>query len=260
MTHTKNDKPLARLSHITFQYEHGTIALDDVSFELMPGEYVCILGANGSGKSTLASVLTGLAAPDTGTVELVGQTVCKDGQADFEAYRQARKALGLVFQNPDDQLVTSVVADDIAFGPENLGVAPEIIGARVERELKRVAMSDYAQADPAHLSGGQKQRVAIAGALAMEPQLLVLDEPGALLDVRGRNSIMRVIKRLHNTGVAIVHVTHFMDEALAADRVLVMSHGHIVREGTPQEVFSEPLNSFGLEGTLRRTPCRAFAT
>ena len=105
MTHTKNDKPLARLSHITFQYEHGTIALDDVSFELMPGEYVCILGANGSGKSTLASVLTGLAAPDTGIVELVGQTVCKDGQADFEAYRQARKALGLVFQNPDDQLV-----------------------------------------------------------------------------------------------------------------------------------------------------------
>lgn len=247
MTHTKNDKPLARLSHITFQYEHGTIALDDVSFELMPGEYVCILGANGSGKSTLASVLTGLAAPDTGTVELVGQTVCKDGQADFEAYRQARKALGLVFQNPDDQLVTSVVADDIAFGPENLGVPPEVIGARVERELKRVAMSDYAHADPAHLSGGQKQRVAIAGALAMEPQLLVLDEPGALLDVRGRNSIMRVIKRLHNTGVAIVHVTHFMDEALAADRVLVMSHGHIVREGTPQEVFSEPLNSFGLE-------------
>lgn len=247
MTSPEQNKPLARLSHVTFQYEHGTVSLDNVSFELFPGEHVCVLGANGSGKSTLASVLAGLAAPDAGSVELVGNKVCRDGHADFDAYRQARKSLGLVFQNPDDQLVTSVVADDVAFGPENLGVAPEVIDKRVERELKRVAMSDYAQADPARLSGGQKQRVAIAGALAMEPQLLVLDEPGALLDVRGRTSIMRVIKRLHGAGVAIVHVTHFMDEALAADRVLIMSHGRIAREGTPQDVFAEPLNNLGLE-------------
>ena len=243
----QNQQPLARLAHVTFQYEHGTVALDDVSFELFSGEQVCILGANGSGKSTLASVLAGLSAPDAGTVELVGKTVCQDGRADFDAYRQARKALGLVFQNPDDQLVTSVVADDVAFGPENLGIAPEEIDKRVARELKRVAMSDYAQADPARLSGGQKQRVAIAGALAMEPQLLVLDEPGALLDVRGRTSIMRVMERLRNAGVAVVHVTHFMDEALAADRVIVLSHGRIAREGTPQEVFAQPLDTLDLE-------------
>ena len=152
---------------MTLVYDTDTIALDDVSLSIAPGEWVCVLGANGSGKSTLASVLCGLLAPDAGTVELVGERVLDDGRADLEAYRRARRGIGLVFQNPDDQIVTTVVAEDIAFGPENLGVPPDKIDIRVARELHRVALEKYANMDPTRLSGGQKQRVAIAGALAM---------------------------------------------------------------------------------------------
>ncbi len=168
---------------------------------------------------------------------------------DLEAYRRARHGIGLVFQNPDDQIVTTVVAEDVAFGPENLGVPSDQIGLRVARELHRVALDDYAGMNPARLSGGQKQRVAIAGALAMERQVLVLDEPGALLDVRGRRSIMHVMDRLHAAGTTLVHITHFMDEALAADRVIVMDHGRIALEGTPDEVFShgEKVRDLSLE-------------
>jgi energy-coupling factor transport system ATP-binding protein len=210
---------------------------------------VCVLGPNGSGKSTLASVLCGLLAPDEGTVDLVGERVMTDGQPDFAAYRRARRSLGLVFQNPDDQIVTTVVEEDVAFGPENLGVPAEQIGERVRRELARVAMQDYAKADPTRLSGGQKQRVALAGALAMEPAVLVLDEPGALLDVRGRRGVMHVMARLQKAGCTQVHVTHFMEEALAADRVIVMRKGKVALSDTPEEVFShaEELRRMGLE-------------
>ena len=241
--------PVLRLSHVTLDYEGGVRALDDVSLEVARGERLCVLGANGSGKSTLASVLCGLFAPDAGDVELVGRRVLVGGKVDFAAYRLARRSLGLVFQNPDDQIVTSVVAEDVAFGPENLGVPSEQIGERVARELHRVALDDFAQADPTRLSGGQKQRVAIAGALAMEPEALVLDEPGALLDVRGRRSIMRVMARLATAGTTVVHVTHFMEEALEADRVVVMSHGRVALDGTPTEVFSHAgeLAELGLE-------------
>lgn len=241
--------PILSLSQVTLRYEHGVTALDDVSLDVAPGERICVLGPNGSGKSTLASVLCGLLAPDEGTVELVGERVVGSQGVDFAAYRRARRVLGLVFQNPDDQMVTSVVEEDVAFGPENLGVAAKEIGERVERELRRVALDRYAKADPAHLSGGQKQRVAIAGALAMEPQVLVLDEPGALLDVRGRRGVMRVMERLHDAGTTIVHVTHFMEEALAADRVLVMSEGRIILQGAPCDVFSHgtELSTLGLE-------------
>lgn len=237
------------LSHVTLRYERGPAALDDVSLEVAHGERVCVLGANGSGKSTLASVVCGLLAPDEGTVALVGEHVLGAGGVDFDAYRRARRRIGLVFQNPDDQIVTSIVQDDVAFGPENLGVAPEEIGTRVTRELHRVALDDYALADPSKLSGGQKQRVAIAGALAMEPDVLVLDEPGALLDVRGRRSIMHVMDKLHQAGTTVVHITHFMEEAFAADRVIVMDHGRIVLEGTPDDVFShaDELVGLGLE-------------
>jgi energy-coupling factor transport system ATP-binding protein len=230
--------PVASLSHVTLEYEGGVRALDDVSLDIARGERVCVVGANGSGKSTLASVICGLLAPDEGDVTLVGQRVLAGGRVDFAAYAKARRSLGLVFQNPDDQIVTSVVEEDVAFGPENLQVAPDEIGRRVTRELHRVALEGYAKADPTRLSGGQRQRVAIAGALAMEPEVLVLDEPGALLDVRGRRSIMRVMGRLSQAGTTIVHVTHFMDEALEADRVIVMEHGHVALEGTPREVFS----------------------
>lgn len=239
-----------RLAHVTLRYG-DSVALDDVTLEVCRGERVCVLGANGSGKSTLASVICGLLAPDEGSVELAGHAVCTGGMPDLAAYRDARRQLGLVFQNPDDQIVTSVVADDVAFGPENLGVPRDEIAARVARELRRVAMEKYAHADPSRLSGGQRQRVCIAGALAMEPAVLVLDEPSSLLDVRGRAAIMRVMGRLAAAGATLVHVTHFMDEALAADRVIVMQHGHVALEGTPAEVFAsknaQVIEALGLE-------------
>ena len=238
-----------RLAHVSLVYEGDVVALDDVSLEVARGERVCVLGANGSGKSTLASVISGLLAPDAGDVELVGEKVCVDGAPDLAAYRRARRSLGLVFQNPDDQIVTSVVEDDVAFGPENLGLPREEIAERVARELHRVAMDDYAQADPSRLSGGQRQRVTIAGALAMEPEVLVLDEPGSLLDVRGRAAILRVMGRLAAAGTTLVHITHFMEEALGADRVVVMDHGRVALSGTPDEVFSHghELSRLGLE-------------
>lgn len=239
-----------RLDHVTLRYG-DSLALDDVTLEVCRGERVCVLGANGSGKSTLASVICGLLAPDEGDVELAGHAVCTGGVPDLAAYRDARRQLGLVFQNPDDQIVTSVVADDVAFGPENLGVPRAQISIRVARELRRVAMEKYAHADPSRLSGGQRQRVCIAGALAMEPAVLVLDEPSSLLDVRGRAAIMRVMGRLAAAGATLVHVTHFMDEALAADRVIVMQHGHVALEGTPDEVFAtknaQVIEALGLE-------------
>ena len=227
---------VVRLSRVTLRYGDDR-ALDDVTLEVPRGQRVCVLGANGSGKSTLASVICGLLAPDEGDVELVGERVCEGDAPDLAAYRRARRALGLVFQNPDDQIVTSVVADDVAFGPENLGLPRDEIRRRVDRELARVALSDYARADPSRMSGGQRQRVCIAGALAMEPQVLVLDEPSSLLDVRGREAIMRVMGRLAAAGATLVHVTHFMDEALEADRVIVMRAGRIVLDGAPREVF-----------------------
>lgn len=239
-----------RLDHVTLRYGDSP-ALDDVTLEVCRGERVCVLGANGSGKSTLASVICGLLAPDEGDVELAGHAVCTGGVPDLAAYRDARRQLGLVFQNPDDQIVTSVVADDVAFGPENLGVPRAQIATRVARELRRVAMEKYAHADPSRLSGGQRQRVCIAGALAMEPAVLVLDEPSSLLDVRGRAAIMRVMGRLAAAGATLVHVTHFMDEALAADRVIVMQRGHVALEGTPDEVFAtknaQVIEALGLE-------------
>ena len=239
-----------RLDHVTLRYG-DSLALDDVTLEVCRGERVGVLGANGSGKSTLASVICGLLAPDEGDVELAGHAVCTGGVPDLAAYRDARRQLGLVFQNPDDQIVTSVVADDVAFGPENLGVPRAQIATRVARELRRVAMEKYAHADPSRLSGGQRQRVCIAGALAMEPAVLVLDEPSSLLDVRGRAAIMRVMGRLAAAGATLVHVTHFMDEALAADRVIVMERGRVALEGTPAEVFctgnAQVIEALGLE-------------
>lgn len=241
---------VVRLSRVTLRYGDDC-ALDDVTLEVPRGQRVCVLGANGSGKSTLASVICGLLAPDEGDVELVGERVCEGGAPDLEAYRRARRALGLVFQNPDDQIVTSVVADDVAFGPENLGLPRNEIRRRVDRELARVALTDYARADPSRMSGGQRQRVCIAGALAMEPQVLVLDEPSSLLDVRGREAIMRVMGRLAAAGATLVHVTHFMDEALEADRVIVMRAGRIVLDGAPREVFCDAntglIDELGLE-------------
>jgi energy-coupling factor transport system ATP-binding protein len=245
---SQDTNAIVSLAHVTLAY--GDLrALDDVSLDVRKGERLCVLGANGSGKSTLASVVCGLLAPDAGEVTLVGEKVFADGAADFDAYRCARRKLGLVFQNPEDQIVTSVVEEDVAFGPENLGLSPERIEHLVRRELHRVAMERYAKADPARLSGGQRQRVTIAGALAMEPRVLVLDEPSSSLDVRGRRSVLKVVEKLRGVGCTVVHVTHFMGEALGADRVVVLDHGHVALAGTPREVFShvDEVRGLGLE-------------
>lgn len=254
------DTALARLEHVTLSYGGPRPALDDVTLDVGEGEWLCVLGANGSGKSTLAGILSGLVAPDAGRVRLAGRDVFGEGGVDRQGYREARRSLGLVFQNPDDQIVTTVVADDVAFGPENLGLPAEEITRRVRRELRRVALDGLADADPTRLSGGQKQRLAIAGTLAMEPSLIVLDEPGALLDVRGRRSIMHVIERLHNAGGTIVHITHFMEEALGADRVVVLERGRVALEGTPGEVFSHggEIRSFGLDEPFAARACDAL--
>ena len=241
------------LHDVRLTYDGGTTwALDGLTLEIREGERLCVLGANGSGKSTLAQLVCGLEAPDAGTVELAGRVAFDGANPDAEAYREARHRTGLVFQNPEDQLVTSVVADDVAFGPENLGVPSAEIARRVDEELERVALADRALSDPLRLSGGQQQRVAIAGALALHPDMLVLDEPGAMLDVRGRRGVMRLLAQLQREGVTLLHVTHFMDEALAADRVVVMSAGAIVLEGAPREVFSHAakLRELGLDVPL----------
>ena len=245
-------RTLVSLSHVTLRFGDGpsvVTALDDITLQVTEGERVCVLGANGSGKSTLASVICGLLAPDEGEVTLLGECVFGVNGVNFDAYRRVRRQIGLVFQNPEDQIVTSIVEEDVAFGPENLGLPPQEIEKRVTRELRRVAMTDFALADPTRLSGGQQQRVAIAGALAMEPRVLVLDEPGALLDVRGRRGIMRVIAELRALGTTVVHITHFMEEALEADRVIVLDRGRVLFDGTPAEVFAhaDELEVLGLE-------------
>lgn len=235
------DTPLfAKLDNVSLTYDGGaTWALDDISLEITQGERICILGANGSGKSTLAQVLTGLEAPDKGTVLLLGTNVFDGKQPNAHAYREARRGIGLVFQNPEDQIVTSIAADDVAFGPENLSVEHTEIVERVNEELARVALGSLAESDPARFSGGQQQRLAIAGALAMHPHMLVLDEPGAMLDVRGRRGIMRVLDELQAAGTTLVHITHFMDEVPKCTRAIVMNKGKIVLDGTPEYVLSQ---------------------
>ncbi|MBE6468688.1 MAG: ATP-binding cassette domain-containing protein [Coriobacteriaceae bacterium] len=219
-------------------------ALRGVTLDIAPGEHVCVLGGNGSGKSTLLQLMNALLLPDAGTVRVDGaDTATADGAL------LARRRAAMVFQHPEDQMVTSIVADDVAFGPENLGVEPQEIARRVGAALAAVSMTDAAHRDPADLSGGQKQRIAIAGALAMEPRALLLDEPCAMLDAAGRREIQRIIARLNAQGITIVHVTHFMDDALAADRVVVMDHGQVALEGSPAEVFGHHrlIEGLGLE-------------
>nr|WP_217625552.1 energy-coupling factor transporter ATPase [Bifidobacterium callimiconis] len=217
---------------VRFSYDNGdTWALDDVDLTIGAGERVAIVGANGSGKSTLGRLIAGLAAPDSGTIDLLDEPVFRDGRANASAYRAARHGIGAVFQNPEDQIVTTVTEDDVAFGPENLGVPRERIGERIGTALRRVGMDGFEANDPTRMSGGQQQRVAIAGMLAMRPRMLVLDEPTAMLDESGREEIMRVLGELHDHGVTIVHITHAEDEAVLADRVIRMDHGHIVGDG-----------------------------
>ena len=234
------DLPVAAtLSDVTFVHAKGVVALDHVSFSIPAGKRTCIVGSNGSGKSTVASILSGLTAPDEGTVTFLGTTVVNDGQVDFEAYKTVRPQLGLVFQNPEDQIICSVVADDIAFGLENLQVPSDQITPLVEEQITLGTLTEFASENPQMLSGGQQQRVAISGALVMKPQILILDEPSAALDVVHRNNVMGLVEKLRATGKTIVHVTHFMDEVVSADHVIALDDGRVAFEGTPEALFEQ---------------------
>lgn len=236
---TKDLPVAATLSDVTFVHAKGVIALDHVSFSIPAGKRTCIVGANGSGKSTVASILSGLTAPDEGTVTFLGTTVVNDGQVDFEAYQAIRPQLGLVFQNPEDQIICSVVADDIAFGLENLQVPSNQITPLVEQQIELGTLTEFASENPQMLSGGQQQRVAISGALVMKPQILILDEPSAALDVVHRNNVMGLVEKLRAAGKTIVHVTHFMDEVVSADHVIALDDGRVAFEGTPEALFEQ---------------------
>ena len=235
---------VARLSQVSFSYDGGrTWALDNLSMEVHAGEHLCILGANGSGKSTLGSILSGATAPDRGQVELMGRAVCSDTpdqgrQVDAEAYRQVRRSIGMVFQNPEDQIVTTVVQDDVAFGPENLGLPRQRMLSCVPAALKQVDLQTRMNDDPTRMSGGQQQRLALAGSLAMNPGMMVLDEPGAMLDAAGRQEIQSILCRLTAQGTAVVHITHLLEQARQADRVLVLDHGRIVASGRPDQILT----------------------
>ena len=234
------DLPVAAtLSDVTFVHAKGVVALDHVSFSIPAGKRTCIVGANGSGKSTVASILSGLTAPDEGTVTFLGTTVVNDGKVDFEAYKTIRPQLGLVFQNPEDQIICSVVADDIAFGLENLQVPSNQITPLVEQQIELGTLTEFASENPQMLSGGQQQRVAISGALVMKPQILILDEPSAALDVVHRNNVMGLVEKLRAAGKTIVHVTHFMDEVVSADHVIALDDGRVAFEGTPEALFEQ---------------------
>ncbi|MCL6516845.1 MAG: energy-coupling factor transporter ATPase [Alicyclobacillus sp.] len=228
--------PLIRVQGVSYAYrvrEGKSIpVLHGVSFEVHEGEHLAIIGHNGSGKSTLAKHLNGLIVPDAGDVLVDGMNT-----RDKRSLREIRKRVGMVFQHPDNQMVATIVEDDVAFGLENLGVPEDEMRRRVDEALRAVGMEAHRDRPPHHLSGGQKQRVAIAGILAMRPRCIVLDEATSMLDSYGRQELMEVIGRLHGEGIAIVSITHHMAEVALADRVLVMEAGRIVMEGTPREVF-----------------------
>ena len=220
--------PAAVLKDIRFSYDRGTSwALDGVSLTVHAGERLCLVGPNGSGKSTLARLIAGLTAPDGGEVTLLGQRVYAAGP-NADAYRAARHGIGMVFQNPEDQLVTTVLEDDVAFGPENLGLERELIGERIVDSLQAVGLANLRQSDPTRMSGGQQQRASIAGMLAMNPAMLVLDEPTAMLDESARAEVMRILDDLQARGTTIVHVTHHPDETVHADRIVHMEAGRII--------------------------------
>lgn len=238
-TQAQDPSVAATLSDVTFVHAKDVVALNHVSFSIPAGKRTCIVGANGSGKSTVASILSGLTAPDEGTVTFLGTTVVHDGQVNFDAYKTVRPQLGLVFQNPEDQIICSVVADDIAFGLENLQVPSNRITQLVEEQIRLGSLTEFSSENPQKLSGGQQQRVAISGTLVMKPQILILDEPSAALDVVHRNNVMGLVKKLRAAGKTIVHVTHFMDEVISADHVIALDDGRVAFEGTPKALFEQ---------------------
>ncbi len=223
-----------KVDNVSFSYDDNKV-LNNISLSVQEGEFVALLGHNGCGKSTMAKLFNVLLSPQSGTVTIDGITA----ETEDDIY-EIRSRVGLVLQNPDNQLVATVVEEDVAFGPENLGVPPQEIRRRVDSALKAVDMYEYRSHAPHKLSGGQKQRVAIAGIIAMEPRCIVLDEPTAMLDPKGRQEVMDTIRHLNKSmGITIVLITHYMDEAVLADRVIVMDKGSILTQGTPRQVFSK---------------------
>ena len=241
--------PILQTEDLTFRYttEEGVAptVLDSLTLSIQPGQFVAVLGHNGSGKSTLAKHFNAILLPSGGRVYVDGLDT-----RDEDKLLDIRRQVGMVFQNPDNQIVASVVEEDVAFGPENLGVPSEEIRARVDSALAAVGMTEYARHAPHLLSGGQKQRVAIAGVLAMRPECIVLDEPTAMLDPAGRREVLDTVKRLNREqGITVVLITHHMDEAAQADRLIVMHDGHIMADDSPEQVFQnvDGLRSLGLE-------------
>lgn len=235
-----------RFENVKYSYrdDGAEYAVNGVSLSIEEGEFVAVLGRNGSGKSTLAKLINALLEPTEGSVKVFGMDT-SDGKQTFEI----RKSAGMVFQNPDNQTVASIVEDDVAFGPENIGVPRDQIGKRIDFALDAVGMQEFRHATPARLSGGQKQRIAIAGVLAIMPKILILDESTAMLDPKGRREVMEVVKKLNREQkMTVLLITHFMDEALEANRAIVMHRGEVVMDGAPEEIFarSDELETYNL--------------
>lgn len=226
---------LIEITGVDFTYnELETPALNNINLSVESGEFITVIGGNGSGKSTLAKLLNVLLLPNSGKILVAGMDTAEEGNK-----LKIRQRVGMVFQNPDNQLVAARVEDDIAFGPENLGIPGHEIRKRVDRSLELVSMVGFNDYPPHELSGGQKQRIAIAGIIAMEPDCIVLDEPTAMLDPKGRKEVMDTIHFLNEEkGITIIHITHFMEETIEADRIFVMNNGTIYKEGTPREIFN----------------------
>lgn len=242
---------IIEIKNVSFEYSNADeenvsyTAVKNLSLNIERGSFTVILGHNGSGKSTLAKMLNGLNKPTVGDILVDGINT-----RDEETETEVKRRVGMVFQNPDNQLIASIVEEDVAFGPENLGLEPKVIRERVKNALKAVGMEEFANSTPHRLSGGQKQRIAIAGIIAMEPECLVLDEPTAMLDPKGRREIISTLHKLNSEkGITVILITHYMEEAENADRVLVMNDGEIIRDATPKEVFMdvELLKSVGLD-------------
>ncbi len=242
---------IIEFKNVTFRYESDdeeitlAPAVKNLSFEINEGEFVAVLGHNGSGKSTVAKLANGLLIPESGDVLVNGMNT-KDEEKDIEI----KQTVGVVFQNPDNQIVATIVEEDVAFGPENLGIEPSEIRKRVDDSLKAVGMYEYRKHGPHKLSGGQKQRVAIAGIIAMEPRCIILDEPTAMLDPIGRRDVMNAIRHLNkDMGITVVYITHYMEEAVEADRIIVMDDATLLMDGTPRQVFqnTEKIREIGLD-------------
>ena len=241
----KKDTNIIEIKNLSFQYEGSSKkVLKNLNIDIKEGEFICVLGHNGSGKSTLAKLINAQYIPTEGDI-LVGNMNTKDDDSLWDI----REMCGMVFQNPDNQLVATIVEEDVAFGPENLGVPREELRKRVDECLELVGMSEYKRHSPALLSGGQKQRIAIAGILAMNPKCLLMDEPTAMLDPQGRKDILNTVLKLREMGKTIIHITHYMEECVNAERIIVINEGDVVHEGTPREVFSnvEQMKEIGLD-------------